>query len=233
MLEELKREVFEANLALVRHGLVTLTFGNVSAIDRGQGIYAIKPSGVPYDNLTSADIVLVDLDGRQVEVGLKPSSDSPTHRCLYLAFSGIGGVAHTHSVYATAFAQAGRPIPMFGTTHADFFSGDIPVTRQMTSAEINGGHYEWETGNVITELFSPQTRTHLDTPAVLVNRHGPFTWGATACDAVENAVAVDFVARLALISLQLQPGLPTVEPELRAKHFTRKHGGHAYYGQKS
>ncbi|ACB74666.1 L-ribulose-5-phosphate 4-epimerase AraD [Opitutus terrae] len=232
MLEDLKREAYEANLALPREGLINLTFGNASAIDRAKGIFAIKPSGVDYAALKPADMVLVDLDGKQVEGSLRPSSDTPTHRRLFLAFPSIGGVVHTHSSHATAFAQAGRAIPIFGTTHADYFFGDIPVTRKMTPAEIGGGAYEWETGNVIVELFTQQKLDPQDFPAVLVNRHAPFTWGHNVAKAVEVAVAVECIADMALMSLQLNPSLATIEPELLNKHFKRKHGPGAYYGQR-
>jgi len=230
MLNELKREAYEANLALPRHGLINLTFGNASALDRGRGIFAIKPSGVDYAVLRPADMVLVDLQGRKVEGKLNPSSDTPTHRRLYLAFKSVGGVVHTHSSHATAFAQAGRPVPIFGTTHADYFNGDIPVTRKLTAAEISGGFYEWKTGNVIVERF--QRLDPADCPGVLVNRHAPFTWGPTVAKAVEVAVAVECCAHMALMSLQLQPGLGRIEPALLRKHFKRKHGPGAYYGQK-
>lgn len=225
---ELKREAYEANLALPRHGLINLTFGNASAVDRDRGVFAIKPSGVAYEALGPDDMVVVDFAGRTVEGGLAPSSDTPTHRRLLLAFPGIGGVVHTHSTHATAFAQAGRPIPVFGTTHADYFAGDVPVTRRMTPEEIARA-YEWETGSVIVERFGDLDP--LDYPAVLVNRHAPFAWGATAAKAVEAAVAVECIAQMALLSLQLAPGLATIEPELLDKHFRRKHGPGAYYGQ--
>ncbi|GAB5559317.1 MAG: L-ribulose-5-phosphate 4-epimerase [Synoicihabitans sp.] len=229
MLEELKREAYEANIALPQQGLINLTFGNASAIDRDKGIFAIKPSGVDYDELTPDQMVLVDLEGNQVEGELRPSSDTPTHRRLFLAFASIGGVVHTHSTRATAFAQAGREIPIFGTTHADYFYGDIPVTRKMTHEEISGGEYEWETGNVIVECFAE--RDPADFPAVLVNRHAPFTWGKSVAKAVEVAVAVECIADMALSSLQLEPQLPTIEEALLNKHFKRKHGPGAYYGQ--
>jgi L-ribulose-5-phosphate 4-epimerase len=232
MLEELKREAYEANLALPRHGLINLTFGNASAIDRAKGIFAIKPSGVDYAALKPDDMVLIDLDGKQVEGSLRPSSDTPTHRRLFIAFPTIGGVVHTHSSHATSFAQAGREVPIFGTTHADYFFGNIPVTRKMTPAEISGGAYEWETGNVIVELFTQRKLDPQDFPAVLVNRHAPFTWGHNVAKAVEVAVAVECIAHMALMSLQLDPKLPTIEPELLNKHFKRKHGPGAYYGQK-
>ncbi|MBT5901547.1 MAG: L-ribulose-5-phosphate 4-epimerase AraD [Opitutaceae bacterium] len=229
MLEELKREAYEANIALPQQGLINLTFGNASAIDRDRGIFAIKPSGVDYDELTPEQMVLVDLEGNQVEGDLRPSSDTPTHRRLFLAFASIGGVVHTHSTRATSFAQAGREIPIFGTTHADYFYGDIPVTRKMTHTEISGGEYEWETGNVIVERFAELDSA--DFPAVLVNRHAPFTWGKTVAKAVEVAVAVECIADMALSSLQLEPNLPIIEEALLNKHFKRKHGPGAYYGQ--
>ena len=231
MLTELKREAYEANLALPKHGLINLTFGNASALDRARGIFAVKPSGVDYDHLSPRDMVLVDLEGRKVEGRLNPSSDTPTHRRLFLAFKQIGGVVHTHSSHATAFAQAGRAIPIFGTTHADYFNADVPVTRELTSFEINGA-YEWETGNVIVERFLADDLDPLALPGVLVHRHAPFTWGATVAKAVEAAVAVEFIAQLAMMSLQLAPKLRTINPQLLAKHFQRKHGPGAYYGQK-
>jgi len=228
MLKELKREAYEANVALPRHGLINLTFGNASAIDRASGLFAIKPSGVDYAALRPDDMVLVDLEGNKVEGALNPSSDTPTHRRLFLAFAGIGGIVHTHSSHAVAFAQAGRPIPIFGTTHADYFNGEVPVTRRMTQDEIASA-YEWETGNVIVERFAGLDPA--DFPGALVNRHGPFTWGPTVAKAVEAAVAVECVAHMALMSLQLAPDLAPIEPELLAKHFKRKHGPSAYYGQ--
>ncbi len=233
MLTELKREAFEANVALPRHGLINLTFGNASAIDRAKGVFAIKPSGVAYADLKPADMVLVDLEGKIVEGKLNPSSDTPTHRRLFLAFAEIGGVVHTHSSHATAFAQAGREIPIFGTTHADYFNGNIPVTRKMTAREIGGGAYEWETGNVIVQRFTQGKLDPLDFPGVLVNRHAPFTWGKSVAKAVEVAVAVECIAHLAFMSLSLAPKLKTIEPALLAKHFKRKHGPGAYYGQPS
>jgi L-ribulose-5-phosphate 4-epimerase len=231
MLTELKREAYEANVALPRHGLINLTFGNSSALDRARGIFAIKPSGVAYADLRPADMVLVDLEGTKVEGNLNPSSDTPTHRRLFLAFPTIGGVVHTHSSHATAFAQAGRSIPIFGTTHADYFNGDIPVTRKLTKAEIAAA-YEWETGNVIVERFAKGKLDPEDFPGVLVNRHAPFTWGPTVAKAVEVAVAVECIAHMAQMSLSLASKLKTIEPELLAKHFKRKHGPGAYYGQK-
>ncbi|RKX31340.1 MAG: L-ribulose-5-phosphate 4-epimerase [Verrucomicrobia bacterium] len=230
MLEELKREAFEANLQLPGNGLINLTFGNASAIDRSRGIFAIKPSGVDYEVLRDEDMVLVDLDGKTVEGKLNPSSDTPTHRRLYLGFESIGGVVHTHSSHATAFAQAGKAIPIFGTTQADFFHGEIPVTRRLTAEEIAGA-YEWETGNVIIERFKGIDPA--DRPGILVNRHGPFTWGPTVAKAVEAAVAVECCAHMALMSLRLDPDLPEIETELLNRHFKRKHGPNATYGQTS
>jgi L-ribulose-5-phosphate 4-epimerase len=229
MHKELRREAYEANVALPRHGLINLTFGNASAIDRAKGVFAIKPSGVDYAALTPDDMVLVDLEGRKVEGKLNPSSDTPTHRRLFIAFGEIGGVVHTHSTHATAFAQAGKPIPIFGTTHADYFHDAVPVTRKMTPAEIASA-YEWETGSVIIERLKGVDPA--DSPGVLVNRHAPFTWGPNVAKAVETAVALEVVAQMALLSLQIAPGLKEIETELRDKHFKRKHGPGAYYGQK-
>jgi L-ribulose-5-phosphate 4-epimerase len=228
MLTELKREAYEANLALPRQGLSHLTFGNASALDRRRGIFAIKPSGVDYGALTPAAMVLVDLGGQVVEGRLRPSSDTPTHRRLFLAFPAVGGIVHTHSPRATAFAQAGRPIPIFGTTHADYFCGDVPVTRKLTAKEI-GGEYEWETGNVIVERFRRLDPAAF--PGVLVNRHAPFTWGPTAGEAVEVAAALEYIAQLSLMALLLSPGLAPIEPALLRRHFRRKHGPAATYGQ--
>ncbi len=230
MLTELKREAYEANLALPRHGLAHLTFGNASALDRRKGIFAIKPSGVSYANLQPGDMVLVDLAGKKVEGDLKPSSDAPTHRRLYLGFKKIGGVVHTHSTHATAFAQAGMAIPIFGTTHADYFDGDVPVTRKLTSVEIEDA-YEFATGNVIIERFLADDLDPLDFPGALVNRHGPFAWGTSAAKAVEAAVAMEVVAEMAMLTLELAPRLKPLETELHDKHFGRKHGSGAYYGQ--
>lgn len=230
MLTELKREAYEANMALAKHGLINLTFGNASALDRRKGIFAIKPSGVAYASLSPSDMVLVDLAGKKVEGDLKPSSDAPTHRRLYLGFKKITGVVHTHSSHATAFAQAGMAIPIFGTTHADYFYGDVPVTRKLTSLEIEGS-YEWETGAVIVERFLADNLDPLDYPGVLVNRHAPFAWGASVAKAVEAAVAIECIAHMALMTLELAPRLKPIEPELLDKHFGRKHGPGAYYGQ--
>jgi L-ribulose-5-phosphate 4-epimerase len=228
MLTELKREAFEANLALPAHGLVHLNFGNASAIDRQRGIVAIKPSGVDYGSLRPADMVLVDLDGKQVEGKLRPSSDTPTHLVLYRRFNAAGGVVHTHSIHATAFAQAGVPIPVLGTTHSDYFNGPVPVTRELTRREI-AGSYEIETGRVIVERFSKLDPEEI--PGVLVNRHGPFTWGHTPAGAVENAVALELCARLAAHTLRLRASGIKFPKALLDRHFRRKHGSGAYYGQ--
>jgi len=229
MLEELKQEALAANLQLTRDGLIHLTFGNASALDRARGIFAIKPSGVPYGALKARDMVLVDLDGKQVEGRLNPSSDTPTHRRLYLGFQQIGGVVHTHSLHATAFAQAGRPIPALGTTHADTFFGEIPVTRKLTAKEI-GNDYEWNTGGVIVERF--RRLNPLEQPGVLVNRHAPFTWGRTVAMAVESALVVELCAQMAILSLRIAPRLGSIESGLLDRHFHRKHGPGSTYGQK-
>lgn len=228
MLENLKEEVLEANLDLVRHGLVIFTWGNVSAIDRANGRVVIKPSGVEYEALKAEDMVVVDLDGNVVEGSLRPSSDTPTHLALYRAFEGIGGVVHTHSTYATAWAQAGRDIPNIGTTHADYFHDAIPCTAEMSRAEVEG-NYEKETGRVIVRCFKEIDPVH--TPGVLVRNHGPFAWGRDAADAVHNAVVLEQVAKMAYLSYQINPAL-TMNPLLVEKHFNRKHGPNAYYGQK-
>lgn len=228
MLELLKEKVCEANLELVKHGLVIFTWGNVSAIDRATGLVVIKPSGVSYDHMKPSDMVVVDLDGKVVEGTLRPSSDTPTHVVLYRAFPEIGGVVHTHSTYATAWAQAGLDIPNIGTTHADYFHHDIPCTADMTEAEVKG-NYEWETGNVIVKRFEGMNPN--DTPGVLVKNHGPFTWGKDAAEAVHNAVVLEQVAKMAFIAKSVNPDL-TMNPLLIEKHYSRKHGPGAYYGQK-
>ena len=235
MLEELKEKVCKANLELVRHGLVLFTWGNASAIDRPSGLVVIKPSGVSYDDMKPSDMVVVDLEGKVVEGNLRPSSDTPTHVVLYKAFPGIGGVVHTHSTYATAWAQAGRNIPNIGTTHADYFHDDIPCTRDMRKAEVFG-EYEKETGNVIVERF--RNIDPNDTPGVLVRNHGPFTWGTDVLNAVHNAVVLEEVAKMAFISSTIQlPTLdviehvPSMNKHLIEKHYSRKHGPGAYYGQ--
>ena len=234
MLEELKEKVCKANLDLVKHGLVLFTWGNVSAIDRTRGLVVIKPSGVSYDNMKPSDMVVVDLDGHIVEGGLNPSSDTPTHLVLYKAFQEIGGVVHTHSTYATSWAQAGLDIPNIGTTHADYFHEDIPCTRKMKKSEVFG-EYEKETGNVIVERFKDMKP--MDTPAVLVRNHGPFTWGTDADNAVHNAVVLEEVAKMGFISMTLNLNTlcidrPSMNPLLIEKHYSRKHGPNAYYGQK-
>ena len=239
MLEELKKKVCQANLDLVKHGLVLFTWGNVSAIDRESGLVVIKPSGVSYDHMKLEDMVVVDLDGKVVEGELNPSSDTPTHVVLYKAFPHIGGVVHTHSTYATAWAQAGENIPNIGTTHADYFHEDIPCTRNMKKAEVFG-EYEKETGNVIVETFKEINPD--DTPAVLVKNHGPFAWGKDADNAVHNAVVLEEVAKMAFIacnvhmSFNVNMGLmsnkPSMNKHLIEKHYSRKHGPNAYYGQK-
>ncbi|WP_413730476.1 L-ribulose-5-phosphate 4-epimerase [Sodalis sp. RH22] len=231
MLNELKEQVLAANLALPRHHLVTFTWGNVSAVDRGQGLMVIKPSGVGYEAMTRDDMVVVELEtGRVVEGGKKPSSDTDTHRVLYLEFAGIGGIVHTHSRHATIWAQSGLDIPAWGTTHADYFYGAIPCTRLMTDAEIQG-RYEWETGRVIVETFKTRAIEPTAIPAVLVNSHGPFAWGKDADTAVHNAVVLEEVAYMGIFSRQLTPQLPAMQPELLDKHYLRKHGKNAYYGQ--
>lgn len=228
MFDDLKRQALAANLALVKHHLVVMTWGNASAIDRAKGMVAIKPSGVPYDTMTAADMVVVDLDGRTVEGRYRPSSDLPTHLALYVAWPQIGGVVHTHSPHATMFAQACRPIPCFGTTHADHFHGPVPVTRVLTKRDV-ADDYEANTGEVIVECFAEINPLHV--PAVLVATHGPFTWGHAALDAVHNAVALEQVAQMALGTLQLNGDSDPVPAHILAKHFSRKHGPHAYYGQ--
>lgn len=229
MLEELKRESYEENLKLPEHGLIHLSFGNVSVIDRSEGIIAIKPSGVPYDVLKPEDMILVDLEGETVEGDLRPSSDTPTHVRLYQGFEGIGGVVHTHSTHATSFAQAGMPIHCYGTTHADYLYGDVPVTREMTPEEIADA-YELETGNVILERFNSLDPEEF--AMVLVHSHGPFTWGSTGAKAVENAVALELIAEMAINTRALNPGIQPIPQTLHDKHFKRKHGQNAYYGQK-
>jgi L-ribulose-5-phosphate 4-epimerase len=226
--QAIQDECYEANLQLPKFGLVDLTFGNVSVIDRASGVFGIKPSGVDYVKLKPEDIVLIDLEGNQVSGTLRPSSDTPTHRRLFQAFSGIRSVVHTHSRNAVSFAQARKPIPCFGTTHADYFYGEVPVTRPMTSTEIQSA-YEWETGNVIVERFE-----NLDPEqvcAVLVSGHGPFAWGPSGAKAVENALALEIIAEMAWKALQINPVAKPISQALLDKHFLRKHGPGAYYGQ--
>nr|WP_319397356.1 L-ribulose-5-phosphate 4-epimerase [uncultured Carboxylicivirga sp.] len=227
MLEQLKEEVFKANLELVKHNLVIFTWGNVSAIDRESGLVVIKPSGVEYDVMKASDMVVVDLDGNVVDGSLKPSSDTPTHIELYKAFPEIGGVVHTHSTYATAWAHAGCDIPILGTTQADYFYGDIPCTRDMTEEEIAGA-YEKETGTVIIDSFKDKNPMHV--PGVIVKNHAPFSWGKDAHDAVHNSVVIEQVAKMNSVALQINPRA-TMNPHLTEKHFNRKHGANAYYGQ--
>ena len=232
MLENLKELVCKANLLLPKHGLVTFTWGNVSGVDREKGLMVIKPSGVEYDEMTAEDMVVVSLEtGKKVEGKWNPSSDTDTHVALYNAFPTLGGVVHTHSRWATSFAQAGRGITAYGTTQGDYFYGEIPCTRKMTPEEI-GGRYEHETGNVIIECFRERNIDAAQVPAVLVNSHGPFAWGADPMDAVHNAVVMEECAFMALHALMLNPGLEPMQPELLDKHYLRKHGPNAYYGQK-
>ena len=229
MLERLKEQVCQANLLLPKHGLITFTWGNVSGIERKQGLMVIKPSGVSYDDMKADDMVVVEMEtGKVAEGNLKPSSDAPTHLELYKAFSNIGGIVHTHSRWATSFAQAGRGIMALGTTQGDYFYGEIPCTRKMTKAEIEG-KYEKETGTVIIETFQGKNPDAI--PAVLVHSHGPFTWGTDAMDAVHNAVVLEEVAFMNFHAMMLEPGVPPMQQELLDKHYLRKHGASAYYGQ--
>ena len=229
MLKKLKEQVFRANLLLPKHGLITFTWGNVSGINRKKGLVVIKPSGVSYDVMKADDMVVVELEtGKVVEGKLKPSSDTPTHLELYKAFPNIGGIVHTHSRWATSFAQAGRGIAALGTTQGDYFYGEIPCTRKMTKAEIEG-EYEKETGTVIIETFKDKDPDAI--PAVLVHNHGPFTWGTDAMDAVHNAVVLDEVAFMNFHTLMLEPNIKPMQQELLDKHYLRKHGANAYYGQ--
>lgn len=230
MLEQLKEEVCRANLLLPKYNLVTFTWGNVSGIDRSAGLVVIKPSGVEYDTMTPEDMVVVDLDGKRVEGRWKPSSDTATHVALYRAFPTLGGIVHTHSRWATSFAQAGRGIPAYGTTHGDYFYGEIPCTRTMTPEEI-GGDYERETGNVIIETFRTRGIDPEQVPAALVHSHGPFSWGKNPREAVHNAVVLEECAFMALQALTLNPQLPPMQQALLDKHYLRKHGKNAYYGQ--
>ncbi|GET25419.1 L-ribulose-5-phosphate 4-epimerase [Prolixibacter sp. NT017] len=227
MLEQLKEEVFQANLDLVKHGLVIFTWGNVSGIDREKGLFVIKPSGVDYSVMKASDMVVVDMDGNVVEGNLKPSSDMPTHLVLYKEFPEIGGVVHTHSTYSTAWAQSGKALPIIGTTHADYFANDIPCTRDMTEGEVFG-EYEKETGNVIVETFA--RLKPMEIPGVLVKNHGPFSWGKDAHNAVHNAVVMEEISKMATFAFMNNPDL-TMNPHLVKKHYERKHGKNAYYGQ--
>ena len=227
MLEELKKEVYEANMLLPKYGLVTFTWGNVSGIDREKGLFVIKPSGVDYDKLTPEDMVVVDLQGNKVEGDLNPSSDTATHVELYNRFPNIGGVVHTHSAWATSWAQAGRDIPCYGTTHADYFFGDIPCARSLTADEING-EYEKNTGIVIAETFEGKNPIYV--PGVLCTNHGPFSWGADAAEAVHNAVVMEEVAKMAYRCEHVKKDIGEAPQVLQDKHFFRKHGENAYYG---
>lgn len=231
LLKKLKQEVLQANLDLPKYGLVTFTWGNVSGIDRERGLVVIKPSGVPYEELQANDLVVVDLQGTIVEGSYRPSSDTPTHLALYRAFEDIGGIVHTHSPWATSWAQAGRPIPALGTTQADYFYGEVPCTRHMTKDEIEGA-YELETGNVIIETFHNLKLNPRQIPGVLVNCHAPFAWGKDAHDAVHNAVVLEEVAKMAYHTYQLNPQIAPMDQVLLDRHFLRKHGANAYYGQK-
>ncbi len=228
LLKSLREQVLDANLELVRRGLVVYTFGNLSGIDRGQGLVAIKPSGVPYEELTPAQIVIMDLAGKVVDGNLRPSSDWPTHLELYKHFPNIGGVAHTHSEFATAWAQAEKPIPCFGTTHADYFHGPVPVTDRLSASQIKG-EYELETGVAICQTFAKLDPDVI--PAVLVAGHAPFCWGRAAADAAHNAVILEYVARMACHTLSINAESRPLARELHDKHFLRKHGRNAYYGQ--
>lgn len=228
MLEKLKQEVYEANMELPRRGLVTYTWGNVSGINRELGLFVIKPSGVSYDILRPEDMVVMDLEGNKVEGKYNPSSDTPTHLELYLAFLEIGGIVHTHSPIATSWAQAGRSIPCYGTTHADYFYGDIPCARGLTEEEVRS-EYEKNTGHVIIETFKDKNPLHI--PAVLCKNHGPFTWGKDADEAVHNSVVLEEIARMNLMTEQLNQNMFPAPNYLQDKHFLRKHGPNAYYGQ--
>lgn len=229
MYEDLKQRVFEANLKLVEYGLVILTFGNVSEVDREKGVMAIKPSGVAYDRMKPEDMVVLDLSGKQVEGRLQPSSDTPTHLVLYTSFPAIGGIAHAHSEYATAFAQSGEEIPCYGTTQADFFPGQVPTTRELKEEEVLND-YEQNTGKVIVERFKHLDPTHY--PGCLVTGHGPFAWGQSAREAVDHLLALERIARMALLTRLVKPGVKDLPEYLIKKHFERKHGPKAYYGQR-
>lgn len=230
MLEELKQQVYEANMELLKRNLVTFTWGNVSGIDREKGYFVIKPSGVDYELLRPEDMVVMDLEGNKVEGKYKPSSDTPTHLELYLKFPEVGGIVHTHSPEATSWAQAGRSIPLYGTTHADYFYGEIPCARSLTPEEI-AGEYEKNTGLVIAETFEKLGLNPLYTPGVLCVNHGPFTWGKDAYEAVHNAVVLEMVAKMALRTELINPGVKAAPESIMNKHFFRKHGENAYYGQ--
>lgn len=230
MLEELKKQVYEANMKLPKHGLVTFTWGNVSGIDRKSGLFVIKPSGVDYDELVPEDMVVMDLDGNRVEGNYKPSSDTATHLELYKAFPAIGGIVHTHSSYATSWAQAGRSIPCYGTTHADYIYGEVPCLRCLNKEEIEEA-YEENTGHLIVSEFKRLNKDPMAVPAVLCKNHGPFAWGKNAMDAVHNAVVLEEVAKMAYRTEIINPKAVPAPSELQDKHYFRKHGANAYYGQ--
>ena len=230
MLEQLKQQVYEANMEVPKRGLVTYTWGNVSGIDRASGLFVIKPSGVEYDELRPEDLVVMDLNGNKVEGDLNPSSDTRTHLELYKAFPDIGGVVHTHSPHAVAWAQAGRDIPAFGTTHADYFYGPIPCARALTQEEIDED-YEKNTGKVIIEEFTKRGIQPMHVPAVICSSHGPFTWGKDAAQAVYHAVVLEEVAKMAIYTIQIDPNAAPAPQRIQDKHFLRKHGPNAYYGQ--
>lgn len=231
MLEELKQKVYEANMDLPHYGLVTFTWGNVSAIDRESGLFVIKPSGVDYDKLKPEDMVVMNLNGEKVEGRYNPSSDTATHLELYKAFPQIGGVVHTHSTYATSWAQAGRAIPCYGTTHADYIYGEVPCARCLTKEEIDEA-YEENTGHLIVDTFKKSGRDVMAVPAILCQCHGPFAWGTDAKNAVHNAVVLEKVAEMAYRTELINPKVPQAPQELQDKHYYRKHGANAYYGQK-
>lgn len=232
MLKELKEQVFEANIALAKNHLVVLTWGNASAINESRDLLVIKPSGVEYEHMKPSDMVVVNIEtGKVVDGSLKPSSDTDTHRILYQQFDGVGGIVHTHSRHATIWAQAGKSVNPLGTTHADYFYGIIPCTRLMTQNEIKHD-YEWETGKVIVETFKEQNLKALDMPAALVHSHGPFTWGKDVTKAVEHAIILEEICYMQMFSYMVSPNLVNMQPELLDKHYLRKHGANAYYGQK-
>lgn len=230
MLEELKQKVFEANMLLPKYGLVTFTWGNVSGIDRESGLFVIKPSGVDYETMSADDMVVMDLNGNRVEGHYKPSSDTPTHLELYKAFPEVGGIVHTHSSYATSWAQAGRGIPCYGTTHADYMYGEIPCARCLTKEEIDGA-YEENTGHLIVNLFRELDKDPMAVPAVLCKNHGPFAWGKDPHEAVHNAVVLEEVAKMAYRAETINARIQPAPQELQDKHYFRKHGANAYYGQ--
>ncbi len=230
MLESLKKEVLEANLTLPKYNLVTFTWGNVSGIDREKNLVVIKPSGVPYDELKEEHLVVVDLEGNVVEGNLRPSSDTATHIALYKAFPEIRGVVHTHSPFATSWAQARKPIPALGTTHADYYYGEVPCTRALTAEEVDT-NYELETGNVIIETFREKNLDPVAVPGVIVSQHAPFCWGKDAHEAVHNAVVLEEVAKMAINTYHINPTVDSMEQYLLDKHYLRKHGKDAYYGQ--